>query len=159
MPRTSAARSHKPVEIHPASTSRIEKASRELKGPGGEPTPHPDIVADLAAHILEYGVQPLISALTTHKDELNARLLTMTKHEGDPDEKGKIRYETEDHKFVIIKGRNVYIGEKDLRQAMTTNGIKPTLQEKILNKKVKKVTEYEYVSVTVKDHATNDDEN
>ena len=127
MPRTSTAA--RIAVVHPASESRIERASTELM----------QIRKDLAE-------------LNARKDELSARILTMVKHEGETvvDSKGveKIRYETDAHKFVVIAGKNTYIGEGKLRAAMTSFGMTPKEIERVLVKSgARQVTEYEYVGV------------
>jgi hypothetical protein len=156
MAKSSAAR--KPVlTIHPAGTSRIERASSELTGPPTEA--EQDTILDaLAPFVARFGVRPVLRALETHKDDLSARLLAMVKREGEEvttitkgETKTKMVYETELHKFQTIAGKNVYIGEQELRLVMTACSIPVKVQEKIL--KCKKVTEYEYVGVYKKDPA------
>lgn len=145
MARSATAR--KPRLIHPVSSSRIARASIELMGPltGDETFDDNAVLAALETTIARFGVRPLLKALETRKSELTDRLVAMVKREGSPDDKGKIAYETELHTFRIIEGKNVYIGEKELRLAMTAAGITPKVQNKIL--KVKKETPYDYVGV------------
>lgn len=140
------------VQVHPASTSRIERASIELTGiaipPDQKAAVQEDILKRIASAIERYGVRPIIAALEDHKKELSDRLLAMVRREGEVEiEKGveKVRYETDLHKFQIIKGKNVYIGEKELRLTMTACSIPVKTQEKVLS--CKSVTEYEYVGV------------
>lgn len=150
----------KPSIVYPAATSRIERASAELTGPPETRKPEevsPNILKMIQSAIEQYGVRPLLKALETYKDELMVRLVRLVKIEGAEDEKGKLRYETDLHKFQVIAGRNVYIGETELRKAMTAAAITPKVQAKILNNpKVMKVTEYEYVGVYKKDPAADE---
>ena len=112
--------------IHPASTSRIERA---------------------AAALDEKRKQ--IAQLTEEADALKARLLAMVKSEGEADEQGKVRYETDQHKFTVIGGRNTYANPAKLKIAMTANGITPKVQAKVFAAAVTE-TEYEYVGVYLK---------
>lgn len=118
--------------IHPASESRIERAAKEL-----------------------LSLREQISKLTFEKDMLQSRICTMIRQEGAPDDEGKIRYETELHKFQIISGMNCYTDYRKLRVAMTVAGITPKVQAAILASCVKK-TEYEYPGVTAKKDASKD---
>ena len=125
MPKSSAAR--KPTLVHPASTSRIERASTEL---------------------LELRRQ--IKELENQKDELSARLLVMVKREGEEreDSKGvvRVRYETDQHRFIVIPGKNVTINEGVLRKTMLSLGVEPKRIEKYIAP-AKKTVKYEYVGV------------
>lgn len=121
MARSSAAR--KMAVVHPASESRIERAANELDE-----------------------VRRAIKDLELKKDELNARLLLMVKREGEADHEGKVRYETDLHKFQIIPGKNVQINEGKLRASMVAMGLTPAKIEKAIAP-AKTVTEYEYVGV------------
>lgn len=112
--------------VHPASESRIERAATELDQ-----------------------VRRQIADLVEKKEALAARLLLMTKQEGEPDAEGKVRYETDLHKFVIIPGTNVYIHPKKLTLALTAQGITPKVQRAIRAACVQE-TEYEYVGVYAK---------
>lgn len=157
MAKSVAARAaRKPVLVHPASTSRIARASVELMGPlpGDATLTDEEILSALDTSIQRFGVRPIIKALETRKSELMERLVGMVKREGEEDDKGKIRYETELHRFQIIDGENVYLSEKLLRVAMTACGITPKVQAKILRAKgVRKVTPYEYVGTYRKSSA------
>jgi hypothetical protein len=123
MPKSNAARI---AIVHPASTSRIERAAQELDA-----------------------IRKQLADLNVRKDELSARLLLLTKAEGEADDAGKVRYETDAHKFVVIPGKNVYVDPKKLMIALTSIGITPKVQRKVRAACVKE-TDYEYVGVYVK---------
>lgn len=145
MARTATAR--KPQLIHPASESRVHRAALELMGPltADETLDNADVLKAIDSAIARFGVRPILKALEERKTELTDRLVAMVKREGYEDDKGKIAYATDLHTFKVIAGKNVYIGEKELKLAMTAAGITPKVQAKIL--KVKKETAYEYVGV------------
>ena len=119
--RTNAARKSNLGIIHPASTSRIERVATEL-----------DTLSEQ------------IKALETTKVELNARLLLMVKREGNEDEKGKIRYETEQHKFVVVAGKNTHTSGDKVKQALVSLGVSPKIAVKAIAKGTT-TKEYEYV--------------
>ena len=110
MPQSAAARKPALTVVHPASTSRIERASEEL-----------------------VAIREQIKALEERKKELADRLLVMVKREGEPDEKGKVRYQTDLHKFIVIEmpGR-VTVNEAKLKASMAKNGLTPKQMEKII---------------------------
>lgn len=139
-----AAASRRLAVVHPHATSRIARAAEQLVGLPNV-TVDERTIEDLAHR---FGVRPLIKALETKRDELNGRICTMIRHEGEEDEKGKIRYQTDAFKFIIIPGKNSYINEAKLRKAMVGAGLTPRQIEKIVEKSgCKSVTEYEYPGV------------
>lgn len=148
MARTATARARRPVLVHPASTSRIARASLELMGPlpGDVELPTAEILSAIEVAIGQFGVRPIIKALEERKAELMTRLVAMVERDGETDDKGKIRYETELHRFQVIEGANVHIPESGLKVAMTASGITPKTQATILRKCAKR-TLYSYVGV------------
>ena len=121
MARTSAARSL--GIVHPASTSRIERAASELD--------------EIRAKLKE---------LEERKSELAARLVIMVKREGEEDEKGKVRYSTDLHKFVVVQGKNVHTSGDKVQQLLIQKGVKATIAE-LCVAKATTTTPYEYVRV------------
>ena len=91
-----------------------------------------------------------IKELENQKDELSARLLVMVKREGEEreDSKGvvRVRYETDQHRFIVIPGKNVTINEGVLRKTMLSLGVEPKRIEKYIAP-AKKTVKYEYVGV------------
>lgn len=124
MARSAARR--KMYAVHPASESRIERASNEL-----------------------IQLREQIKELEQRKDDLGKDLLRMVKHEGEVDEHDKIRYETELHKFVVVDGKSRTINEAKLKQALMKLGV-PT--KTILKAIIRSVTEtpFQYVRVDEK---------
>lgn len=115
--------------IHHFATSRVEKASNELDH-----------------------TRQQMKELKVRQDELSARILRLVKQEGEPDEKGKIRYETEAHKFQVIPGTNIYTDRDKMRTALMVAGLTPKQVTKIEAACVKE-TPYEYVGVYKKKEA------
>lgn len=118
-----------PSTVHSFANNRIERASNELDQ-----------------------LRKRIRELTAQKDQLNARVLTMLRNEGEADDEGKVRYETTMHTFCIIKGSNTYTDLKKLKVSLAAEGLTPKQIAKVLKPAVK-VTEYEYPGVYLKKDA------
>lgn len=120
--------------VHPFATSRIEKASNELSA-----------------------IRAQIKQLEDRKAELSGRILTMLHNDGEKDEEGKIRYETDRHKFVIIQGVNTYTDKKHMVTALSASGLTPKQIASVVKACVTE-TPYEYAGVYVKKEAADEKE-
>ena len=103
--------------VHPSSESRIERKAAEL-----------------------VALRAKISELEKDKTALSAQLLKMVLAEGEADDDGKIRYETDAHKFQVVKGCSASRIDK---VQLTKLGVK----QSIIAKATIPGTEFEYVRV------------
>lgn len=131
MARSAAARKARPspsplVVVHPSRESKIERKSEEL-----------------------VTIREQIKDLEARKVELSAQLLRLVKIEGEADEKGKVRYETDTHRFVVVGGSSVHTSGDKVVQALVKLGVKATVAKKAVARGTSK-TEYEYVRVDVR---------
>lgn len=122
MPRLAKNRTSLAI-VHPASESRIEQKANELDR--------------LRAKIKE---------LELDKKALSDQLLKMVRAEGEVDEKGKLRYETDLHTFQVIPGKSVTTNGLKAVQALVKLGVKASVAKKAIDKATATV-EYEYVGV------------
>lgn len=106
--------------VHPASTSKIERASTEL-----------------------VQIRTQIAELETRKKELSERLLRWVQAEGEPDDEGKVRYETDAHKFLIVEGTSA---SKIDPKLLMRNGV----TQKVIQKSTVEGTPFSYVKVMVR---------
>lgn len=109
--------------VHPASESRIERAAAELTA-----------------------LRTKISELEKDKAAKSAQLLKMVQAEGEPDDKGKIRYTTDAHNFIVIGGKNVHTDGSKAIQALVKAGVKVAVAKKAIAASTK-IVEYEYIGV------------
>lgn len=123
MPKSSSARSPEATTVHPLAPSRIERVAREL-----------DVIREEEAE------------LRRRKEEISGRLVGLMHIEGKRGEDGKIRYSTDAHKFVLIKGKNTYTSKGKMVTALSSEGLTPRQIAKVTAACVT-VTEYEYVGV------------
>lgn len=121
--KTNAARKSNLGIIHPAGTSRIERAATEYRATCEQ-----------------------IKTLEATKKALQERLVVMVKREGELDEKGKLRYETDLHRFVVVGGKNVSVSGDKVRQLLIQKGVKAKVADAAVTGATK-TTEYEYVRV------------
>lgn len=121
--RTNAARKSNLGIVHPSGTSRIERAATEYRATCEQ-----------------------IKELEATKKALQERLVVMVKREGELDEKGKLRYETDLHRFVVVGGKNVSVNGDKVRQLLIKKGVKPKIADACVTLGTK-TTEYEYVRV------------
>lgn len=139
MPRANVARL---AVIHPASTSRIERAATELCG-----VENIDVdEKSLTEFGKRYGIRKAIKFLEALKEEYNARMVLMIKREGEADPKGKIRYYTDAHQFQIVNGRNIHTDVEMIKKNAASMGLTPKQTDKLLKNAVS-VTEYEYAGI------------
>lgn len=129
--KTNAARKSNLGIVHPAGTSRIERAATEYRA-----------------------ICEQVKTLEESKKALQARLVVMVRREGTEDEKGKLRYETDLHRFVVVGGKNVSVNGDKVRQLLIQKGVKAKIAEAAVTGATK-ITEYEYVRV---DDRPNDEE-
>lgn len=117
MRSTHATSSRKLADVTPGPgrASRIERKAAEL--------------TDLRKQIAE---------MELRKTELSAQLLKLVKAEGEPDLKGKIRYESDTHRFVVIESKSTHLNATTLLKL----GVKASLIKKATTE-----TPYEYVRV------------
>lgn len=130
--KTNAARKSNLGIVHPAGTSRIEKAATEYRTACEQ-----------------------IKVLEASKKALQERLVVMVRREGQEDEKGKLRYETDLHRFIIVGGKNVSVNGDKVRQLLIKKGVKPKIADACVTGGTK-TTEYEYVRVD--DRPTDEEE-
>lgn len=109
--------------VHPSSTSRIERKADELDA-----------------------VRAKIKALTAEKDALSEQLLKLVRREGEEDEKGKVRYATDAHKFVVIEATNRTTSGAKAIQMLIKLGVNAKLAAKAIARATSE-TDYEYVRV------------
>jgi len=122
MARNSTARRALSV-VHPASNDKIERKAQELDE-----------------------IRKELKKLTDEKDALNLELLRLVKRQGEADEDGKIRYDTDAHKFQIIEGRSVSTnGQKAIKKLVALG-----VSLKVAKKAIAAATtekDYEYVRI------------
>lgn len=128
--------------VHPASTSRIERAAIELCGIDNLDLDEKTLTEFAKRH----GIRKAIKFLEVMRDEYNARMVLMIKREGEPDPKGKVRYHTDAHSFLIVAGRNTYTDIDVIKKNAASMGLTPKQTGKLLANAVK-VTEYEYPGI------------
>lgn len=109
--------------IHPSSTSRIERKANELDA-----------------------VRAKMKALKDEADALSQQLLKLVRREGEEDEKGKIRYATDAHKFVVIEATNRTTSGAKAIQMLIKLGVNAKLAKKAIDRATNE-TDYEYVRV------------
>lgn len=109
--------------IHPSSTSRIERKADELDA-----------------------VRAKMKALKDEADALSQQLLKLVRREGEEDEKGKIRYATDAHKFVVIEATNRTTSGAKAIQMLIKLGVNAKLAKKAIDRATNE-TDYEYVRV------------
>lgn len=112
--------------VHPYGDSKIERLSGEL-----------------------VALREQIKQLEAQKSELSTKLLRLVQAEGEADAEGKVRYETELHKFIIIQGKNVTVSGTKTLQALVAAGVKARIAKMAVAKGTS-TTEYEYVRVDEK---------
>lgn len=112
--------------VHPASTSRLERKGEEYRK-----------------------VQAKFKALEQEKKALMADLCKLIRREGEADEKGKLRYETDVRTFLHIEAENAYTDAKKALQHLVKLGVKPLVARKALRLATSH-TPYEYVLMTEK---------
>lgn len=79
-----------------------------------------------------------IKELEARKTELSAQLLKLVKVEGEADPDGKIRYLSDEHRFVVIEGKSTKLDPKRLMKF----GVKASIIKRSTVE-----TPYEYVRV------------
>lgn len=142
--RTNAARKSRLAVVHPSSNDRIEQAALELTGP---PDLNEKSLILLVNRILvEFGIRPVVKALEAEKKVLGDRLVKMVQREGEEDEKGKVRYTTDAHRFVVVGGKSVTVNGDKVKQALIKAGVRAKVAAKCVAAGTS-IVEYEYVRV------------
>lgn len=103
------------------------------------PANRADRIEKRAAELTD--IREQIKALEARKTELSGQLLKLVKAAGAEDEEGKVRYESDEHRFVVVEGKSTKLDPKKLMQY----GVKASI--------IKKSTvesPYEYVRVDVR---------
>lgn len=138
MPKSSAVPKAAPVTSSPSpvdlSESRIERLARQLDD-----------------------VRKAEAELRKKKEDISARMVGLIKRNGTVSEDGKLRYETDGHRFQLIAGTNTYTSKPKMVTALSGAGMTPKQIERVVAACVKE-TSYEYVGVYKADVAADDDE-
>src|SRR5438477_273105 len=111
------------VAIHPSSTSRIERKADELDAANAR-----------------------LKEIKEQCDDLKAQLLRLTKREGEADEDGKIRYQTDKHKFLVIAAESTTVSGKKAIQNLIKLGVNAKTAKKAIDRATSH-TPYEYVRI------------
>lgn len=104
--------------------------------------PAPQASARVTALVTELAdIRQQLTELNARKDEIGARLTKRVTEEGESDEEGKIRLQTDTHAMVVVDAENRSVSAKTLLAL----GVKASVIAKATT-----VTPYRYVSVTAK---------
>lgn len=127
--------------MSPTTTLRheVRKARRSAGLVDVTPSNRADRIEAKAEELTK--IRDHIKELETRKLELSAQLLKLVKAEGSEADDGKWRYESDDHRFLVVEGKSTRLDPKRLMKY----GVKASIIQKSTVE-----TPFEYVRVDVR---------